>query len=113
MNAPDAPDAAGRPVAHVDPATVAEGALVQVRRPPFHVLVARVDGQLHALEDACPHSGWSLCQGTLQGHVVTCPGHGWEIDVRTGAVLTAVGRGERNPVFEVRDDGAIVLPRAP
>ena len=96
-------------VARVDPETVIEGALVQVRRPPFHVLVTRIDGSLHAIEDACPHSGWSLCEGRLEGHEVICPGHGWRIDVRTGEVRTAVGLGERNPRFEVRPDGAIVL----
>lgn len=101
----------GAIVARVAPEAVGEGALVQVQRPPFHVLVTRVNGRLHAIEDACPHSGWSLCEGRLDGHVVTCPGHGWEVDVRTGEVLTAVGRGERNPVFEVRPDGAIVRPK--
>lgn len=95
----------------VDPERVGEGELVQVRRPPFHVLVVRVDGRLHALEDACPHSGWSLCEGRLEGHEVVCPGHGWRIDVRTGEVSTEVGRGERNPVFAIDDDGVIRTAR--
>jgi nitrite reductase/ring-hydroxylating ferredoxin subunit len=89
---------------------VAEGALVRVARPPFDVLVTRVGGCLYAIEDACPHSGRSLSEGRLEGHVVTCAGHGWEIDVRTGGVLTAVGRGEQNPVFRAADeDGVVVL----
>ena len=41
---------------------------------------------------------------------MTCPAHGWQIDVRTGEVITAAGKGERNPVFEARDeDGAVVI----
>lgn len=96
-------------VARVDPAAVEEGALVRVERPPFHVLVTRIEGALHAIEDTCPHSGWSLSEGRLEGHEVVCPGHGWRIDVRTGEVTTEAGRGERNPCFAVREGGAIVL----
>lgn len=89
---------------------VPEGALVRVERPPFHLLVTRVEGRPYAIEDACPHSGASLCEGRLDGWVVTCPGHGWEIDVRTGEVITAAGRGERALVFAARDeDGAVVI----
>lgn len=92
-------------IAHVD-----EGALVRVARPPFDVLVTRAGGCLHAIEDACPHSGQSLCDGAIEGHVVTCAGHGWQIDVRTGEVLTEVGRGEKNPVFRaVDEDGHVVV----
>lgn len=87
--------------------------MARLERPPFHVLVARVGDRFHALEDACPHSGWSLCEGRLDGHVITCAGHGWEIDVRDGHVLTAAGRGESNPTFrcEVREEWVIVLER--
>lgn len=89
---------------------VSEGALVRVPRPPFDVLVTRVGGVAFAIEDACPHSGRSLCEGRLAGYVVTCAGHGWEIDVRTGAVLTRAGHGEANPRFEVREaNGELVL----
>lgn len=94
----------GRIVAHA----VGEGQLVQIRRPPYHVLVTRIEGRCYALEDACPHSGRSLCEGSLRGHVLICAGHGWEIDVRTGEVLTRAGAGERNPVFEVHErDGEL------
>ncbi len=82
---------------------------MRVTRPPFDVLVTRVDGQLHAIEDACPHSGRSLCEGRLEGHVVTCAGHGWQIDVRTGEVLTEAGLGEKNPVFRAADEGEGVV----
>ncbi len=89
---------------------VPEGALVRVPHPPFDVLVTRVGGCLYAIEDACPHSGRSLSEGSLAGTAVTCPGHGWEIDLRTGEVCTAVGRGEKNPVFRaVDEDGAVSI----
>ena len=89
----------GREIGRLAVAEVPPGRMRRLHRPPFHVLVANVDGRFFAIEDACPHSGWSLCDGALEGAEVTCAGHGWVIDVRSGAVLTEVGRGEANPVF--------------
>lgn len=38
------------------------------------------DGQLHALEDACPHKGVALHKGQIQGNHLLCPYHGWEFN---------------------------------
>lgn len=90
------------------------GAMTRLLRPPYHVLVVNVGGTVHALEDACPHSGVSLCDGLLEGERVTCSGHGWVIDVRSGRVLVPEGLDDVNPCFEVRIDGgfAVVLEPA-
>jgi len=48
------------------------------------VLLARVDGALHAVDDACRHRGTALSGGLLRDGVVTCPAHLWQYDVRTG-----------------------------
>ena len=37
-------------------------------------------GQLHALEDACPHKGVALHKGKVHGENIACPYHGWEFD---------------------------------
>lgn len=50
------------------------------------VLVARVGGAFHALDDVCNHAGCLLSEGSLEGEVVECPCHGMTFDVRTGAV---------------------------
>lgn len=39
-------------------------------------------GQVHALEDACPHKGVALHKGQVQGCNLTCPYHGWEFNGR-------------------------------
>ena len=44
----------------------------------------RVDDQIHAMEDACPHAGYPLSAGRLRGCVIVCDAHGWPFDVRTG-----------------------------
>ena len=51
------------------------------------VSVANANGRLFAFDDTCTHAGCSLGQGELSGTVVTCPCHGSEFDVTSGAVL--------------------------
>lgn len=51
------------------------------------VTVACVDGHLHAFDDTCTHKACSLAEGKLDGTTVTCPCHGSQFDVTSGAVL--------------------------
>jgi nitrite reductase/ring-hydroxylating ferredoxin subunit len=48
------------------------------------IALFNVDGTLYALDGVCPHQGGPLGKGCLRGHVVTCPWHGWQFDVRDG-----------------------------
>lgn len=43
-----------------------------------------IEGTFHAIENSCPHRGGPLGEGVVQGHLVICPWHGWEFDVKTG-----------------------------
>lgn len=38
------------------------------------------EGQVHALENACPHKGIELHLGEVQGDRLVCPYHGWEFN---------------------------------
>lgn len=38
------------------------------------------DGNIHALEDACPHKGVALHKGKVEGCNLACAYHGWEFD---------------------------------
>ncbi len=49
------------------------------------VVVCRVAGQLHALEDNCSHANTPLSQGRLSGTVLVCPLHGAGFDVTDGS----------------------------
>jgi nitrite reductase/ring-hydroxylating ferredoxin subunit len=46
-------------------------------------------------------------EGELDGTIVTCPMHGWEYDVRTGA--NTINPAARLRTYEVRLDGEDVL----
>jgi len=48
------------------------------------VLVVRVDGEIVAVPNVCPHEDVELDGGKLVGGELTCPGHGYVFDLRTG-----------------------------
>jgi len=73
------------------------------------VALFHADGAWHALDGVCPHQGGPLGQGTLSGCTVTCPWHGWQFDVRSGANL--LGGRIVQPSFDVRIEGEGVLVR--
>jgi len=41
----------------------------------------------HAIDGICLHRGGPLAEGQLIKCVVTCPWHGWQFDVTTGALV--------------------------
>jgi nitrite reductase/ring-hydroxylating ferredoxin subunit len=51
------------------------------------VAVFNVDGSLCATQATCPHRQGPLSEGTVDGSTVTCPWHGSQFNVCTGAVL--------------------------
>lgn len=67
----------------------------------------RVGEAIHAIENRCPHAGYPLCEGRLEGRHVICPGHGWEFDVATGL---APGEVDETPLvrYAVRVEAGAV-----
>jgi nitrite reductase/ring-hydroxylating ferredoxin subunit len=87
------------PVAKVDELPPGRMKWVAVDRE--RVVLANVDGAFHALRDVCGHKNAPLSRGKLSGHVIECPLHFAQFDVRTGELVngpvsTAV------TVYEVR-----------
>lgn len=73
------------------------------------VNVANVNGHLYALDDACTHTHCSLAKGTLAGTTVTCPCHGSQFDVTSGAVLRGPAlRPERSRRVQVEGENLLV-----
>ena len=48
------------------------------------VALFNVNGKFFAISNLCRHEGGPLCDGDLDGTVVTCPLHGWEYDITNG-----------------------------
>ncbi|MEP7346192.1 MAG: Rieske 2Fe-2S domain-containing protein [Gemmatimonadaceae bacterium] len=73
------------------------------------VTVASADGQLHAFDDTCTHTGCSLAKGKLTGTTVTCACHGSQFDVTSGAVLRGPAqRPERSRRVQVEGENLLV-----
>ena len=51
------------------------------------ILLTRVDGAVHAVENRCPHLGLSMTRGKVAGGVIHCPWHGSTFDACTGRNL--------------------------
>jgi len=71
----------------LDLAELAPGQARRVLLGGQPILLALVDGQVHAVSDVCLHRGGSLAAGPLEGPLSTCPLHFWTFDVRTGACV--------------------------
>jgi nitrite reductase/ring-hydroxylating ferredoxin subunit len=66
---------------------LAEGSVRSVKVLARTVAAIRVDAKLYGLEADCKRMKASIARGKIEGHTITCPAHGWQYDVRTGACL--------------------------
>ena len=77
-------------VARLDEIPVGTGKAVTIADKA--IAIFNVDGQIHAIDDTCPHFGASLGgSGKLNGSIVTCSMHGMRIDVRNGCFPASEG----------------------
>ena len=69
------------------------------------VVLANVDGTIHAVVDRCSHEDLPLSDGELEGDILVCQYHGARFDVASGAPrgLPAVKPVKTFPV-EIRED---------
>lgn len=74
--------------------------------------VFNVDGTIHAIDNTCCHREGPLGEGELEGHIVTCPWHGWRFNVTTGACINnPSAKVEAYPVKIEGDDVKVLLER--
>ena len=45
------------------------------------------NGSVAAVDNRCPHGGGPLAEGIVAGKLVSCPLHGWRIDLDSGRVV--------------------------
>jgi nitrite reductase/ring-hydroxylating ferredoxin subunit len=71
-------------------------------------------GQLHALDNDCPHQQGPLGMGWIEDGCAVCPLHYWRFDLRTGAMpMFAHIRVRVHPVEERADGIWVRLPDGP
>ena len=83
------------------------GEVTEVEAAGRAICLANVEGELHALDNVCPHRQGPLGQGWIEGKAVMCPWHAWAFDVRTG-VAEEPEQGEVK-VFPLRTEAGDLL----
>jgi 3-phenylpropionate/trans-cinnamate dioxygenase ferredoxin subunit len=74
-------------VASIKESKLADGHMHGVWVKGNSILLAKVEGQIYAVSNKCPHMGCQLQGGILTGFIVMCPCHGWKFDLRNGQYL--------------------------
>ncbi len=60
------------------------------------VILARVDGEIFAVDKRCPHQGGFLADGPMtDGKYLTCPLHHYHFDPKNGSCINASSRKAR------------------
>lgn len=95
---------------------VASGSIVPIEAKGLKLLLARVGDRFYAAQRKCPHLGFNLCRGSLDGAAVVCPLHKARFDLVTGAIerdpklLFLKMKAKHDlPVYPVRIEGEAVL----
>jgi nitrite reductase/ring-hydroxylating ferredoxin subunit len=71
------------------------------------VALFNVEGTFYAIDNTCLHRGGPLGEGDLDACIVTCPWHGWQWDVRTGA--NAANPSVKVAAYPVKVEGGSVF----
>ena len=66
------------------------------------------DDEVFALHDRCPHKGGPLSQGIVHGRSVTCPLHGWKIELASGEAVAPDSGCARSYCVKV-ENGDVLL----
>ena len=85
----------------------AEGKVVEAETNGVSVCLARLNGDLHALDNWCPHRRGPLGQGWIEGNAVVCPWHSWAFDLTSG--VAELPDRARVDVLQVRIEGEDIL----
>ena len=72
------------------------------------IALFNVDGAYYALEGICNHAGAPLCDGLIDGDLISCPWHFAQFNVKTGAMVTPPATGDLR-VFPVKVEGSSIL----
>lgn len=94
----------GNPVANID--DLAVGAMKMIRVDDQRLCLVRTSQGVFALAHACPHEGYGMTQGTLEGNLLTCAWHNWKFRVDDGACVVGEEDITTHPTT-VDDDGNV------
>ena len=97
----DATTVAGTVVGHLDDLAVA--AMKMVKVDGHRLCLVRTSEGVFALDQACPHEGYGLTTGELDGDLITCAWHNWKFRVSDGACVLGEEDVRTHPVHVAAD----------
>jgi len=87
---------------------VGVGKMFRVQLEGKLLLLANVDGTIHACDEMCTHEEVSLSLGALQGNCLKCSLHGSRFDLLTGKPLDEPA-DEDLRIYPVKIEGDSIL----
>lgn len=88
---------------------IRDGSVLCVKTDGKALALFQVNGAWRALDNACPHAGGPLCEGSVADGVVTCPWHGSQFTIETGAVVHGPAqKAVKTYPVEIRGDDVYV-----
>jgi nitrite reductase/ring-hydroxylating ferredoxin subunit len=63
------------------------GSIKMVRVDDHRLCLVRTSEGVFALDHACPHEGYGMTQGSLDGNLITCAWHNWKFRVDDGSCV--------------------------
>lgn len=90
---------------------VVDGEMAVVRLTNRRVLLTRWEGQVVAVDNACPHAAAPLSDGALNRWKLICPDHGYCFDIRSGRIVWPDDEAYRLKRYEAREASGRVFLR--
>ena len=83
--------------------TLPEGRVQTVTAGHQGICLTHYKGKFSALDNACPHQGGPLGEGSIENGMLRCPWHGWDFDPCNGQ--SPGGHDDSIKTFEVKQEG--------
>jgi 3-phenylpropionate/trans-cinnamate dioxygenase ferredoxin component len=74
-------------------AQIPEGGTIAVEVEGITLALVKLQGEVYALNDTCPHEAGPLSEGQIIGEEIVCPWHQSSFNIKTGRVT-------RDPALE-------------
>ena len=71
------------------------------------ICLTKFEGKWGALDNACPHQGGPLGEGSIENGLLRCPWHGWDYHPCSG-LAPGFDDGVETYPLDIRDDGVYV-----
>ncbi|HSM65040.1 MAG TPA: Rieske 2Fe-2S domain-containing protein, partial [Ilumatobacteraceae bacterium] len=92
---------------------IAVGTMKSVKVDGHRICLVRTVSGLHAIDHACPHEGYGLTQGELDGDLLTCAWHNWKFRVTDGTCVQGEEAVQTHDVSVAADGGVRVTINRP